>query len=313
MGRPEVQQMLQVARWYYEDGKSQNEIAKAIGYSRSSVSRLLSEARRVGIVQITIDHPMEREVALEKQLVQRFGLRGARVTVVDGVAPLAAVAKAGAEMLVDACQNATVLAASAGVTLDALVEELPFLAPRELHVVQMIGALARGNPLLDSSEVARRMAARLGGDYRPMPAPLIVRSGRLAISLRREESVANALALASHADVVIVGIGAISAVSGASGAIFSGWLSPAESAMLRDLGAVGHISGHHFDAHGRHVETDLCERVMSVPLDRVREHPYVIGVATGPEKVAAIHGAVAGGFVNVLVTDVATAKAVLRL
>lgn len=144
-----------------------------------------------------------------------------------------------------------------------------------------------------------------------MPAPLIVGSIRLAHALQREEAVANALALAAHADVALVGIGAMD-THGSSGPIFQGWLTRQESKMLLNRGAVGHISGHHFDSEGRHVRTELCDRVMSVPLERLKSIRTVIGVATGSDKVAAIRGAARGRHIDVLVTDAATAQAVLR-
>lgn len=311
--RERIELLLRVARAYYEAGAGQGEIAEQIGYSRSTVSRLLTEARARGVVRIRIAHPLERQMALEKALVERFGLRSARVAGPDpSVTPLTAVARAGAEVVVDACRGATVLATSAGTTIDALVQELPILALRELHVVQMIGALSRSNPLVDSPEITRRIAERLGGDYRQMPAPLIVTSGRLARALAREEGVANAIALASHADVALVGIGAMSA-QGVSGEIFSGWLTPDESRMLVQQGAVGHLSGHHFDASGRHLHSEICERVMSVPLERLRDIRTVIGVATGEGKVTAIRGAALGRYIDVLVTDAVTAQAILRV
>lgn len=311
--REHVQLLLQVARAYYLEDRSQNDIAELIGYSRSSVSRLLTEARDRKIVRFLIGHPLERQMALERALVERFGIRDARVAdEIPDLSPLAAVALAGAESLIEWCGTATVLATSAGTTVDAVVDQLPTLSYRDLHVVQMIGALARGNPLADTPEITRRLAIRLGGDHRQMHAPLIVGTARVADALRHEEAVANALALASHADVALMGIGALTE-KGHSGPIFNGWLTLAENTTLARLGAVGHMSGHHFDISGRHIVTDICERVMAVPLDRLSGIRTVIAVAIGPEKVPAIRGALRGGYVDVLVTDAATALAVLHL
>ena len=52
-----VQQMVLASRLYYLDDLTQAEIARRLGTSRASVSRLLSEARRQGIVQIEISPP----------------------------------------------------------------------------------------------------------------------------------------------------------------------------------------------------------------------------------------------------------------
>lgn len=311
-GREHIQLLLRVARLYYEENLGQAEIAQRVGYSRSRVSRLLTEARAAGVVRIQVGHPLERTMALEAALVDRFGLRAARVVAPRaGESALTAVAHAGADVLVEQCRDATVLAVSAGTTVDALVEELPLLALRDLHVVQMIGTLARRNPLIDSTEIARRVAERLGGDYRVLPAPLIVGSARLARALQHEESVANALALAGHADVALLGIGAVDQ-RGTSGQIFDDWLTSEERRGLVQRGAVGHLSAHHFDAAGRHVCADVCDRIMAVPLDRIRGIRTVIGVATGAAKLRAVRGALLGRYLDVLVTDAATAQGVLR-
>lgn len=64
--------------------------------------------------------------------------------------------------------------------------------------------------------------------------------------------------------------------------------------ISRDLSrarAVGHICGHHFDAAGRQIAHELCQRIMFVPLERLKDIPTFAGVACGPFKARAISGA----------------------
>ena len=49
--------VVRAARLYHEQGRSQTEVAKELGLSRSNVSRILSQARERGIVEITIHDP----------------------------------------------------------------------------------------------------------------------------------------------------------------------------------------------------------------------------------------------------------------
>jgi len=309
--REHLELLLTVARWYYLDEVSQVEIAHRISFSRSSVSRLLTEARRRRIVRFEVGHPMERAMSLEAELVSRYGIKGARVAETSGTAnAMSSVAAVAAELVVEVTADATVVTVSNGTTVSALVSELPRLHRRDTCIVQMIGALGKDNPLDDSPEVTRRMADSLGCDFRLMPAPLLVGNQRLASALRREESVANALALGSHADVAVTGVGSFTAQG--SGVIFGGWQTPE---MIHDLarrGAVGHICGHHFTVDGLHIEHDLCHRIMAVPLERLKDIRTVVGVAFGTAKVPAIRGALAGGYLDLLVTDTATAQALLR-
>ena len=309
--REHLAELIRVARWYYEDELSQAEIAGRVAYSRPTVSRMLSEARQRGIVKVVIEHPMEREVALERRLAEEFGCAARVTTAADGEPALTSVARVAGQLLVDACRDKSVLAVSAGSAVAAVVQEVPEASLRRLMVVQMIGSLSDDNPLVDSPEVTRGMAARLGASYRLLPAPLIVRTAQLSAALRREEPVATAIALASHADIALVGVGAVDA-TGKSGQIFQGWLTPSERRLVASLGAVGHISGHHFDAEGRHIRSEVCSRVMSADLDTLNAVGTVIGVASGLHKAVAIRGALRGGHLDMLVTDDRTAEAVLR-
>lgn len=310
--REHLQLLLAVARRYYLDNASQDEIAKEIQFSRATVSRLLAESRRRGIVRFQISHPLEHAVALEQALVERFGLIGARVAQpAPGADALTSVAQCAAEYLAEATGPDSVVAVSNGTTVSAVVREFPRLHRRDTCVVQMIGSLARCNPLIDSTDICRRLGESFGGGYRLLPVPLIVGNARLARALRAEPSIATTLALGARADVALVGIGATRADG--SGAIFDGWLTLEDNQELRRAGAVGHLCGHHFDRQGRHIPHGLCQRVLSVPLERLADIRLVVAAAHGEEKAPAIAGALRGRHVNVLVTDADTAHAVLRL
>lgn len=67
-----------VAYLYYEKGQTQREIAQKIGITRVAVSRILTEARTDGIVEIEVHYPWTSK-DLEKQLVTTFGLKDAKV------------------------------------------------------------------------------------------------------------------------------------------------------------------------------------------------------------------------------------------
>lgn len=309
-GRRHLELVLYVARRVYIDGVDQGTIAAEISYSRATVSRLLAEARRRHIVRFEVGHPLERVLRAEKELTRRFGLTAARVAeAVPGVGVYQAIGQCGADVLREVAEPTSVIAVSNGHSVSAVVDHLPRLRRPETCVVQMIGTLANKSPLQDSSEITRRLAEAFGGTYRLMPSPLIVAGASLARALRKEESIATVLALGAHADVALVGIGA-AGLSG-SGDIFSGLLTPQEAQDLDRMGAVGHLLGHHFTRDGRHVVHPVCERVMAVPLERTGAIRAVIAVAGGTGKVKAVRGALAGRYIDILVTDSTLADALL--
>ena len=68
---------------------------------------------------------------------------------------------------------------------------------------------------------------------------------------------------------------------------------------------------HHVDTRGRHIDADFCQGLMAVPLDRIPSITHVIVSAFGSEKVPALTAILRGKWVTDLVTDIATARAVL--
>ncbi len=77
--RQHIEELIRVSQMYYDEGLNQSQIAGEVGYSRSSVSRMLTEARETGIVQITIGHPLQRLQSLEENLRNKYGLKTVRV------------------------------------------------------------------------------------------------------------------------------------------------------------------------------------------------------------------------------------------
>ena len=57
---------------------TQNEIADRMYTSRSKISRMLKEARELGIVEISIKEPWERDLNLEKEIQQTYGVKTVR-------------------------------------------------------------------------------------------------------------------------------------------------------------------------------------------------------------------------------------------
>ena len=64
-----------VANLYYNSEMTQNEIADRMYTSRSKISRMLKEARELGIVEISIKEPWERDLDLENKIHQIYGVK----------------------------------------------------------------------------------------------------------------------------------------------------------------------------------------------------------------------------------------------
>jgi DNA-binding transcriptional regulator LsrR (DeoR family) len=111
-------------------------------------------------------------------------------------------------------------------------------------------------------------------------------------------------------DLALVGIGSLapSPLLRQSGNA----LTEAEQDQLRNAGAVGDVCLRFFDVNGAAVKTSLDERVMSITPADLMQVPRRVGVAGGAIKYPAIRAALRGAWVNVLVTDLDTARALVE-
>ena len=308
--RKHIDLMLRVARAYYLEDRTQAEIAKEIGYSRPTVSRLLKESRDLGIVHITIGHTLERIRTLERGLVNKYGLRYARVAEVKpGEDPKLIVPRYAAALFAETCSPNSLITVSNGSAVAATVREIPVCDWPKSNVAQMLGTLSPDNPMTDSPDICRMLAHRIGGTFTILPVPMILSSGELAAAMRKEPQIATALALGGGADVAIVGVGAVTTER--SGHIFDAYIDQKKVAELHRRGIVGHICGHHIDGNGDHVRTELCGRTISIDIERLKRIPLVIGVAWGAPKTPAIRACLVGRLISALVTDQSTAEALL--
>jgi len=304
--REHIELLLNIARQYYLKGESQAKIADAVNFSRPSISRLLTEARRRGIVQIQISHPLERLTTLEKELADAFGLT--KVRVADSAHDVGEVLRCAASLLVESCAEDSLITVSNGPTVAATVNAVPRMHWAKSQVIQMVGSLGHHHRMADSSEVCRRLAHRLGGSFRELPVPFFLSSSTIAAQMRAEEPIAATLALGSDADVALVEVGAVHMNMNQ---ISDTYPNPDLVYEMAQTGAVAHIVGHYVSREGDHLSTPLCERAVTIGLEQIKAIPLVIAVAWGLEKIQALKAVMRGGFISALVTDRFTAEELL--
>lgn len=312
--RQHIKLLLHVARRYYEDGATQQDIAGEIQFSRPTVSRLLAEAQRRGVVRITISHPLERVLDLEEALRHRFQLREVRVALVPPTSdPSSGVGPTAGDMVVSHLRQDSTIAVSNGRSVAATVRNIPRKAWSRSVAVQIVGSMGGGGTDdVDGPPVCRELADRLGGVARTLPVPLVVRSAETAALLRQEDVTVTNLQLARRADLVLTGVGAVD-FNGVSGQLLQPFIDEALGDEIRRSGAVGHVCGHHFDQRGHHVVTSLCERTIGMGFDEFDQIPLRLAVAWGSEKVAALRALLSTPHINLFCTDEATARMLMEM
>ena len=299
------------AAWlYYVAGRTQDEIALELAISRQSAQRLVSRAVADKLIRFRFDHPLAACMQLGERLAERFGLRYCSVVPTLRAADddHAAIAIAGAQYLEQwfAQRQPLVIGFSTGRTLRAIAEEMAPIAAPQHKVFSVWGTIA-WNGRAGWYEPVMRLVERTGAQFFPMPMPVVVETlaERDLMQTQRPYRILSELAL--EARCLMVGIGHI---GWRAPLHLGGFITDLELTALIEAGAVGEIGGRSFDAGGQFIDHPVNARVVTLPLADPAGCVRV-GVGGGPAKVAAICGALAGGLLNGLITDEATAESVL--
>lgn len=305
--------MAKIALMYHERGARQTEIAQELHVSQSKVSRLLARAAEVGIVRTTVTVPAGVHTDLEDALEQKFGLR--EVVVVDvtggeseitsalgsGLATYLEATLTGNEVVGISSWSATLLAAAAAMRRSSgrVVD----------RVVQIVGGVGESRVQVQASRLISLFADATGAEPVFMPAPGVLGSASARKVLVEDPAVAAVMASWSGLTTALVGIGSLqpSPLLRESG----NSVAERDEDELRAHGAVGDICLRYFDASGTVVGSGFDERVVGIGPEQFRAIPRRVGIAGGKRKHEAILGALRGGWLNVLVTDVETATALL--
>lgn len=319
----EVRQLVQCLELYYRQGRSQKDIAEALGVSAATVSRLLKRAFDEGLVRVELDLPRAEE--LETQLVARFGLRDVVVVASGGRSDVREeLGVAAAAYFEKVAANGMRVGLSCGFTLYNTIRALRERRFRDLALYPLSGESTLKLVDLSPNTLVGTMAAK----YRPHVTAYALPVQHL-LSLReiererrrllRDPEVRRIYEAAQDVDIALVGVGQIAERT-------PGFCSLAESyavsvKRLREFGVVGEINYQPFDTAGRIVDEPelraLMRRVLSVDGGRLqelsrREDRWVIAVGGGRSKIEAVWGALSGRFMNVLITDADVAQAVLK-
>jgi DNA-binding transcriptional regulator LsrR (DeoR family) len=306
--------LARVASLYYEKNLTQAEIARQLKISRPQISRLLAEGRQTGVVKIVIHHPPEKYASLKHELQDRFKLIEVLVLASGNLGYAQLVERLGtiaARYLEDRLQDGMILGISWNTGVYQVVNALQAARQKKVTVVQLTGAVGSINPLLDGPDLTRWLAQNLGGQYKYLPAPLLVESAATRQALLQDRSIREPLALMDKLDLALVGIGSLSPAL--SGLLSAGYISETELREIIRQGGVGDICSYHYDLHGNILPLELHQRLIGISLDSLKQTPCVIGVGGGIDKAASILGALRLGVIDCLVTDEIAARAVLKM
>ena len=297
--------MWEAATLYYEKKYTQQEVADLMKLSRQTVSKLLGDAIKENIVEITIHDPKQSCSDLEQLLLQRFPLSSAVVCPVSGksdaLRQITAV-KAAANYITPLLEQGNLkIAVSWGRTIKALIDQMPPIRTTGNLVFPLFGATDVEDSCFSSNEIARDLADKLCSAVQYAWFPYLTENEQDYFLLKNTGYYKKIHTLWEQIDIALVGIGNPNVVS-----LFSNMIHfPLDSSQI-----AGDITTHFFDKEGQ--ITELYQHKLCADVENIKHAKQTIAIACGNEKIGAITGALNTGLLDVLITDEHTARQLIE-
>jgi DNA-binding transcriptional regulator LsrR (DeoR family) len=299
------------AGWlYFIAGHTQDEIAKVLQVSRASAQRLVSLCLAERLITFRLEHPIAACMELASRLKEQFHLAHCEVVPTDPASRLATagIAERCANILETTLRSETpvIVALGTGRAVRAAVERVSPVERPYHQIVSLVGNISADGSASFFDTVGR-LADRTGARHYPMPLPFLMSSEDERNRMVRIDPIAKVKAVAAKADLRLIGIGQMDQKAQVH---VDGFVTREELFELMRLGAVGEITGWAYDAKGKLIKGGTNRRLTSIPPQTPAE-ATTIAAAVGQPKVPAIKAALAGRLINGLITDEATARAIL--
>lgn len=306
-------QLIRAATMYYLQDATMTAIATEFGVSRSTVSRMLSEARRADLVRISVRRPSDRS-GLAARLSRAYGVRLHVVPVRRSVSDhrrLVDVARVAAGLLEEVMSPGMTLGVAWGTTISEVARHLGHRPVADARVVQLNGAgNSRDSGIAYAGDVIGAFAAAFDAATHLFSVPAFFDYPETKQLLWRERSVRAVLEQQLRCDVAVFGVGALTS-SPPSHVYSSGFLDDDDVASLHREEAVGDVCTVFLREDGTYEDIRINARASGLTPAQLRTIPRRICVAVGKSKLQALRGALRARVATDLVVDEPTARALV--
>jgi DNA-binding transcriptional regulator LsrR (DeoR family) len=302
--------LITIAQMYYEKDLTQKEIAAALGLSRIKVSRAIQKAKELGIVKVTIESGSFNE--LEARICEKFSLRDALVTEnFIGDNAKKQIGNMAATYLETALSDHETIAVGWGTTVKEASNYFDKIEKRDLLFVPIIGGHGVTEMEIHASSVASNMARLSGGKALALNAPALAETMDEKAVLMRNPFIKEVLAKTSGANAAIFSLGSPlhedSSMHRIKYCTHRDFEEMRKNQVVCDM-----ISIAFLDREGHACCELVSDRSIGIAVEALKAIPLKVCLVEGESKKNATLAALKGGFIDVLITDKATAEFILE-
>lgn len=286
-----MQRLTYIARLYYEQDRTQNEIAKELGVSRPLISRMLREAKELGIVEIRI-RGSDGGSPLLTAAKNRFGIHGG-----------ALVSEAGNDTQVNAALIDSTLdylralaPAHLGIGWGHLIGVLVASAEKRApmpgvteHICPLIGNSGASIRNYHSNENVRILAQQFGAQPHYLYSPAFADNGEERELFERTEHYKEVAREWETLDAALVNIGNYPVTPDFAAARYG--------ALLQEKRAVGRLIAYYFNREGEIIESP-ADYSVQIPLELLSRCHSVVGICSANTSPRALLGALRTGLIT---------------
>lgn len=295
-----LRKILEVARMYYIENFTQNEIAKELNISRPSVSKLLNEAKESGIVTISINSPFSSNELLLEKIIEKYKLKGGEIILDknENIINDEDICKKGIEFLSENLKGIKNFGLGWGTLIEEMLLKLEVDKIRDLKgkIVPLIGNTNLPFKGYHTNELVRIFSEKT------KVSPLYLFAPAYLTGRQEQEIVKN---LENYQDIekhwnnlesVVIEICSHPSVPDMGTAVRFG-------KKLNEEKAVGNILAYYYDKNGKIIEGDN-DFPIQIPLESLKKIKQVIGIVSFKTNKNAVIGALnLGIFTHIIISE----------
>ncbi len=312
----DIQKLVQISKMYYEQGLTQEKISKELGISRSAISMMLTDARKMNIVDIRIIDPYINDEELSSRFKELFGLEDCFIVptnITKSRLLLKIVTSRAAAFAAEKMRSDSTVGIAWGLTCYEFIQQFPAdTGLHDINVVPLIGGSALVSAEFQVNETVRLFAEKLFGSPLFIYAPGMVEFVEDKKNFLESLYMKNIIEKWANLDFAILGIGSPPEYYGVDNVNISA------GAMLKKIERdpdkpIGDFTARWFNIRGEVLDCEHNDKLLAVSEADLRKVPHVMGVACGTKKVFSIFGALNSGILSSLVIDELCARGILDL
>lgn len=305
--------MLRIAKKYFFLHQGQEGIAIQEGVSKSTVSRMLAKAEKMGYITYQLNFPLMDVESLEQELQEALHLKHVYVSAVDVDDPtviLRDVVASLAAYLNTIVRDGDTIGVSWGNTMNEVASHLEPVERTGVRVVQLNGGISRNIAPTNAEGIVSTFANNYSGIGYILPVPAFVDSSKIVEALLEDSRISNVFDMMKNAGIAVFSVGSLDP---GSILISAGYFTKEQYDELRKRGFVADVCTRYFNIRGEMPANNINDnRVLGISPDLLKIKKHSICIASGIKKVNGIIGVARGGYANTLFTDEKTAKEILN-